>query len=153
MDELIFRKAMEKDVLDIVQLIWADNLRKLDQSRPELDGQQYITLINKISADPNQYLLVVENQANELIGTCHLTLLLYLPFFDKRVLVEYVRVVPSSQGQGVGRRMFEWIESKSKEWDARLIQLTTDCRRIDAQDFYKSIGFKPSHLGMKKILK
>ena len=151
--ELIFRKAKQTDILAIVQLVWDDVLRKSDRETPSFKQDFYLDQFNKITKDENQYLLVVENEKNEIVGTCQLTLIHYLPFLDKRVLVEFVRVKATLKGQGIGRKMFEWIESKSKAWQANMIQLTTDARRADAQAFYQSLGYRPSHLGMKRLLK
>lgn len=38
---------------------------------------------------------------------------------------------------------------RSREAGCGLVQLTTDARREDAQQFYAALGFKPSHIGMK----
>jgi GNAT superfamily N-acetyltransferase len=150
--KLIFRQALKDDVLAIVEMVWKDNLRQLDRPHPSMELDHYHEYFEKISNDENQYLLVVENYSGQIVATCHLTHLYYLPFFDHRLLVEYVRVDETLKGQGVGRQMFEWIESKAREWDVHLIQLTTDARRADAQSFYKALGYKPTHVGMKLLL-
>ena len=150
MTELIFREAISADVLNIISLVWHDKLRQQDKTKPDPDLDAYLETFNKITLDENQFILVVENQHQELVGTCHLTLISYLPFFDKRLLVEYVRVSSAHRAMGIGRKMFDWIDNKAIEWGAKLIQLTTDKRRPDAIHFYEKIGFVPSHIGMKK---
>ena len=45
--------------------------------------------------------------------------------------------------------MFKWAIKRSKDKGAHLVQLTTDKQRPDAIEFYKALGFKDSHIGMK----
>ncbi len=148
-ENLIFRKAGVDDILDVVELVWKDQLRQEDSVRPPKNIDYYFDYFHIINRDVNQYLLVVENEDKNIIATSHLTLLHYLPFLDRRLQVEFVRVDKKYHGQGIGRKMFEWIEEKAKEWEVSRIQLTTDKRRMRAQQFYQSLGYEPSHIGMK----
>jgi len=66
-----------------------------------------------------------------------------------RAQIEAVRIRKDKRGLGYGKRMFEWAISRAKEKNAHLIQLTTDKKRPEAIDFYKQLGFKQSHEGMK----
>jgi len=45
--------------------------------------------------------------------------------------------------------MVGWAIDRSRERGCRLVQLTTDKRRAEAQLFYLSLGFVASHEGMK----
>ncbi len=146
------RKAKVDDIYSIVQLIHDDVLRKLDSSTILLDKKEYQDFFKRIDRDENQFLMVVENEHGDVIGTSHLTLLHYIPFCDRRVMVEFVRVRKDVQGKGIGRMMFEWIKEKAVEWEASRIQLTTDKRRLRAKLFYESLGYQATHEGMKLFL-
>ena len=45
--------------------------------------------------------------------------------------------------------MLEWVISRVKERNAHLLQLTTDKKRPKSIKFYKDLGFKATHEGMK----
>jgi len=144
-----FRRAEATDIKAIVELIWNDGLRQADSVAPDPDQEKYLPAFYAIAADPNQYLVIAENEQGEVVATCQLTVIPYLAFFDKRLQVEYVRVSPAHQGKGVGRELFDWIESYAREQKVSRIQLTTDKRRQDAQAFYKALGYEATHEGMK----
>lgn len=50
---------------------------------------------------------------------------------------------------GVGKKMIQWSIEMAIKRNAHVIQLTTDKLRNESIEFYRSIGFKPSHEGMK----
>jgi GNAT superfamily N-acetyltransferase len=43
----------------------------------------------------------------------------------------------------------EWVIARARERGCKLVQLTTNVARLDAQRFYRRLGFEPSHVGMK----
>jgi GNAT superfamily N-acetyltransferase len=45
--------------------------------------------------------------------------------------------------------MIEWTIGVAREQGCGLVQLTSDKRRHDAVRFYESLGFTPSHEGLK----
>ena len=45
--------------------------------------------------------------------------------------------------------IFKWAIKRSIDKGAHLVQLTTDKQRPDAIEFYKELGFRDSHMGMK----
>ena len=50
------------------------------------------------------------------------------------------------------RALFEHAIALSRETGCGLVQLTTDKARPEAFAFYESLGFTPSHVGMKLTL-
>ena len=52
-------------------------------------------------------------------------------------------------GKGFGKKIFKWAIKRSIDKGAHLVQLTTDKQRPDAIEFYKALGFRDSHMGMK----
>ncbi len=148
--DLIFRKAEEKDLNKIIQML-ADDF--LGNHRENLeDGISYQKAFDEIFADKNNFLAVVEFE-NEVIATIHLTLMRFLTRKAvRRMNIESVRVKTKYTNQGIGRYMMQKAIEFAKENDARIIQLTTDKRRLDVHRFYEKLGFEASHLGMKLYL-
>jgi GNAT superfamily N-acetyltransferase len=105
-----------------------------------------------IDADPRNDLIVADEDG-AVIGTCQLT---FTPSLSRggaeRMTIEAVRVRRDHRGTGVGRAMMVWALDRARERGCRLAQLTTDRRRTDAHRFYESLGFVPSHVGMKRSL-
>jgi GNAT superfamily N-acetyltransferase len=66
-----------------------------------------------------------------------------------RIQIEGVRVALDFRRRGIGRAMFEWAIADARRSGARLVQLTHHQTRGTADSFYRSLGFVPSHVGMK----
>ena len=66
-----------------------------------------------------------------------------------RAQIEAVRIQKKFRGDGFGKKIFKWAINRSRDKGAHLVQLTTDKQRPDAIEFYKALGFKDSHKGMK----
>ena len=145
-----FRKAIIEDVSKIVEMIADDDLGKTRENFKIPLPSEYLDAFNKISADKNQELIVVENENSEIIGTLQLTFIQYLTYRGGiRAQIEAVRIRKDKRGIGLGKTMFKWAISRAKERKAHLLQLTTDKKRPEAVKFYEGLGFKPSHEGMK----
>lgn len=136
MMSILHRKAKITDLPRIIELLLEDELGATRESKSsELDGN-YLKAFHKIDSDPNQYLMVVEN-GNKIIGTCHLTIMPSLTFIGStRMQIEAVRVASKYRGQKVGAWMFEQAMTYAKEKDAYIIQLTTNKKRPKAKHFY-----------------
>jgi N-acetylglutamate synthase-like GNAT family acetyltransferase len=79
MNNLTHRKARIADLPRLIELLLEDELGQTRESKSvELD-ENYIKAFHKIDSDPNQYLMAVEN-GDEIIGTCHLTIMPSLTF-------------------------------------------------------------------------
>jgi GNAT superfamily N-acetyltransferase len=145
-----FRKATRKDTPFIVQLIANDKLGQLREKFENPLPKKYYEAFDKIDADVNQELIVVENDKNEIVGTLQLSFIQYLTYQGGiRAQIEAVRVKENLRGEGIGQKMFEWAIQRAKERNAHLLQLTTDKLRPDAILFYEKLGFTASHEGMK----
>ena len=145
--ELILRKAEEKDLdgLDQVMLVISDKAG---------DRATVKELLQKISGDPQKYLLVAEDKEKGAICGS----LLGVVFEDicdscrPILLVENVAVLESYQGRGVGRQMFQEIERWAKEeWDCHYEILASGLNRTGAHKFYHALGFEEVK-GFKKYL-
>lgn len=145
-----FRKAVREDVPAIVQLLANDKLGQLREDYRDPLPEKYYRAFEQIERDPNQELIVTENNAEEIIGTLQMSFIQYLTYRGGiRAQIEAVRVREDLRGEGIGQKLFEWAIQRAKERKAHLLQLTTDKSRPEALRFYEKLGFKASHEGMK----
>ncbi len=145
-----FRKATKEDVSKIVEMIADDDLGKTRENFKTPLPDEYLDAFDKINADKNQELIVVENESSEIIGTLQLTFIQYLTYRGGiRAQIEAVRIRKDKRGIGLGKIMFKWAINRAKERKAHLLQLTSDKKRPQAIKFYEDLGFKLSHEGMK----
>ncbi len=153
MNNLTHRKARIADLPRLVELLLEDELGSTRESKSSELDKNYIKAFHKIDSDPNQYLMVIEN-GDEIIGTCHLTLMPSLTFIGSiRMQIEAVRVTGKYRGRKIGSWMFDQAISYAKAMDVSIIQLTTNKKRPQAKHFYEKLGFEPSHEGMKLYLR
>lgn len=151
-DNLNFRPATIADLPQIVEMLADDFLGKQRERFESPLPESYLRAFEEIERDPNNELIAVE-QNGEIIGTLQLTFIPSISFQGgKRAQIESVRVAASARGQGIGKKMFEWAIERAREKNCRMIQLSTNNDRADAQRFYENLGFKASHVGMKLYL-
>ena len=147
---MIFRKATKNDVLAIVEMISDDELGKTRENFKIPLPNEYYKAFEIIDGDEHQELIVVENNKGEVIGALQLTYIQYLTYCGGiRAQIEAVRIRKDQRGTGLGTKMFKWAIDKAKAKKAHVLQLTTDKKRPQAITFYKNLGFKDSHEGMK----
>ncbi len=147
---MIFRKARAEDVPHIIKMIADDKLGKLREDYREPLPEFYFTAFDKINANPDVELIVVENEQQEIVGTLHLTFMQFLTYKGgMRAQIEAVRIRKDQRGKGLGKTMFEWAIERAKSRGAHLLQLTSDKQRSESIEFYKALGFKNSHEGFK----
>ncbi len=145
-----FRKATRNDVSSIVKMIANDALGKLRENYQDPLPTVYYDAFAVIDKDPNQELIVVEDESAKIIGTLQLSYIQYLTYQGGiRAQIEAVRIREDLRGKGIGKLMFEWAIERAKQKKAHVLQLTTDKKRPEAIHFYEKLGFKASHEGMK----
>ena len=151
---MIFRKAEEKDISAIVEMLANDELGSTRENFTTPLPKEYHDAFQNIRSDKNQELIVIENDNKEIIGTMQLSFIQYLTYQGGiRAQIEAVRIREDQRGSGLGTKMFKWAISRAKAQNAHVLQLTTDKKRPDALNFYKNLGFVPSHEGMKMHFK
>lgn len=152
-ENLTFRPALPADLPSIVEMLADDPLGATRERFESPLPVGYRTAFEAIESDPNNELIVAV-RAGGVVGVLQLTFIPYLTYQGSwRALVEGVRVASSARSGGIGRAMVEWAIERSKDRGCALIQLTTDKSRPDAFRFYESLGFVPSHHGMKLRLR
>lgn len=146
------RQATIADLRAIVTLLLEDELGQTRERLEEELDPQYVEAFHKIHADPNQYLMVVELDA-EIVGTCHLTIMPSLTFIGRtRMQIEAVRTSEKHRGKGIGKYMMEAAFDYARSKGASIVQLTTNKKRPRAKQFYERLGFEASHEGMKRMI-
>lgn len=150
MNDVIFREAVRADLPAVLALL-ADDVLGKSRDFTEVDAA-YEKAFADIAADPRNQLIVADVEG-EVLGCMQLT---YIPGLGRhgaeRQLIEAVRVRSDLRGRGLGRQMMTWAVDQAKQRGCALVQLTTDKSRHDAHRFYVSLGFTPSHEGMKLAL-
>jgi len=146
---LSYRLADESDIKKIVEMLFDDPLGVAREIKGIIVFDTYTRAFNRIKADPNQELTVVELDG-KVVGTYQLTYIQYLTHQGGlRAQIEAVRVASEWRGKGIGRQMFAYASEQAKSKGCYIMQLTTDKRRPEALKFYESIGYVATHEGMK----
>jgi GNAT superfamily N-acetyltransferase len=144
------RQAQENDLEQIIGLLANDKLGQLRETFSNPLPVEYYKAFKTIECDPNQHLVVLENELKEVIGTLQLSIIQYLTYQGgKRAQIEAVRIRQDNRGKGLGKALFEWAINQARQEGAHLVQLTTDKKRPKALAFYEQLGFIASHEGMK----
>jgi len=147
MGDLEIRPAASEDVASIVAMLADDPLGARRESPDDL--APYLTALDRLSADPNQHLVVAVREGR-VVGTLQLTI---IPGLSRRgstrSIIEGVRVHADERGSGLGTRLIEWAIEESRRHNCQLVQLTSDVTRTDAHRFYERLGFEASHVGFK----
>jgi ribosomal protein S18 acetylase RimI-like enzyme len=143
------RPATITDLPDIVRMLADDFLGSTRERYEDPLPESYLKAFREIEADPNNMLVVAE-RGGEVIGMLQLTFTPSISFQGgKRATVESVRVDKKYRGRRIGRELMLWSIERAKEEGCISMQLTTNAEREDAHRFYRDLGFKGSHLGMK----
>lgn len=146
------RKAIIADLSQIINLLLEDELGKDRETQSTSLDQRYIDAFNLINQDPNQYVMVAQKD-NQIIATCHLTLMPSLTFIGStRMQIEAVRVSEKLRSMKIGEWMINQAIEYAKSKNVKIIQLTTNTQRPRAKTFYEKLGFKATHVGMKLYL-
>jgi len=146
---LAIRDATLQDIPAVVALLADDDKGRVREAVGGPLHPGYIEAFAAIAADPNQHLLVAE-QEGMIVGTFMLSFLPGLSFRGAwRGQIEAVRVASHLRGQGLGRAMIEWAVERCRERGCRMVQLMSHRDRDRAHSFYEGLGFEPTHIGMK----
>ena len=146
------REARRSHLGAIVALLAEDELGSGRESTAGELPDSYVKAFQEIAADPNNELIVACSR-DEIVGIFQLTFIPNLTFQGgRRAQIEGVRVKDTARGRGIGRTMMEWAIGRARENGCHLLQLTSNKQRADAIRFYRSLGFEPSHEGMKLYL-
>ena len=144
-----FRPATAADLPTLVGML-ADDALGAQREDPSLPlNARYTAAFDAISRDPNNELVVVEEEG-AILGMLQLT---FLPNLSRmgswRCMIEGVRIHRDHRGRGLGEQFFAWAIERARERNCLLVQLTSDKQRPDALRFYERLGFEATHEGFK----
>jgi ribosomal protein S18 acetylase RimI-like enzyme len=146
----MLREARREDVPLIVAMLADDHLGK---AREQLtDMTPYLRALEAIQADPHNWQYVWDDNG-EVLGCLQLTI---IPGLSQQgswhAQIEGVRTLGSRRGSGIGKKMMAAIMDIARNKGCKSMQLLTNKSRVDAQRFYRGLGFEHSHEGMKAKL-
>ncbi len=148
----IFRRATVDDLPVIVDMLLDDDLGLERENLTDGLGS-YQSAFFEIEPDPNNQIWVAI-QRNRVVGVLQLTFIRCLTFQGgRRSQIEGVRTHREFRGIGIGRALIEYAIQLSRDSGCHLIQLTSNQKRTRAIDFYKKLGFSPTHVGFKMEIK
>ncbi len=142
------RRARRDDVAAIVAMLADDPLGSGRERIEEPLPSSYFRAFEAVEKDPNIQLVVAE-KGGIVVGCLQLCILPGLSSQgSSRALIEDVRVASHCRSRGIGEQLVQWAVAQARARGCRLVELLTHNSRIDAQRFYKRLGFAPSHVGM-----
>lgn len=148
--EIEIRTANRGDLEAIVHMLVHDSIATPPEEPGPTAGQ--IEAFDAIAAHPDNE-IVVAALGDEVVGTLQLTLIPGLSFQGAwRAQVEGVRVRHDMRNRRIGTCLMEWVIGRARERGCRLVQLSSNQKRLDARRFYERLGFHASHVGMKLYL-
>ncbi|MEA2884409.1 MAG: hypothetical protein QOH32_3665 [Bradyrhizobium sp.] len=146
---ITIRPARRGDVAAIVAMLADDALGRGRERIEDPLPACYFQAFDRVAGDPNLALVVAENEAGEVVGCLQLCILPGLSSQGaSRALIEDVRVASHCRSRGIGEQLVRWALAEAQAKGCRLVELLTHHTRVDAQRFYKRLGFADSHVGM-----
>jgi ribosomal protein S18 acetylase RimI-like enzyme len=143
------RPARRSDVAAIVAMLADDALGRGRERIEDPLPSSYFQAFERVARDPNLALVVAEGEGGEVVGCLQLCI---LPGVSSqgasRALIEDVRVASHCRGRGIGEQLVQWALAEAQARGCKLVELLTHNTRVDAQRFYKRLGFAASHVGM-----
>jgi ribosomal protein S18 acetylase RimI-like enzyme len=143
------RPARSNDVAAIVAMLADDALGRGRERLEDPLPPSYFQALERVQRDPNIQLVVAEGGGGEVVGCLQLCILPGLSSQGaSRALIEDVRVASQCRSRGIGEQLVQWAVAEARGKGCKLVELLTHNTRIDAQRFYKRLGFQASHVGM-----
>ncbi|WP_426611424.1 GNAT family N-acetyltransferase [Bradyrhizobium sp. McL0616] len=142
------RPARREDVAAIVAMLADDHLGRARERVEDPLPAVYYAAFERVERDQNLTLVVAESEGR-VVGCLQLAV---LPGISSqggiRGLLEDVRVAADCRSRGIGEQLVQWAMTEAKARGCNLVELLTHQSRVDAQRFYKRLGFSLSHAGM-----
>lgn len=142
------RPARREDVAAIVAMLADDHLGRGRERVENPLPAAYYAAFERVERDPNLTLVVAESEGR-VVGCLQLAVLAGISSQGGvRGLLEDVRVAADCRSRGIGEQLVQWAIAEAKARGCNLVELLTHSSRVDAQRFYKRLGFAASHVGM-----
>jgi ribosomal protein S18 acetylase RimI-like enzyme len=148
MSTVSIRRARRDDVPAIVAMLADDHLGRARERVEDPLPATYYDAFARVERDPNLTLVVAESEGR-VVGCLQLAVLAGISSQGGiRGLLEDVRVAADCRSRGIGEQLVQWAIAEAKARGCNLVELLTHQTRVDAQRFYKRLGFTASHVGM-----
>lgn len=145
----LIRNATEADLPRIVELL---QQLSLDAPREDLGPplpSSYVEAFRQIDADPNQHLLVLEEDGR-IVGSVSVIVSPNLSHIGTPwAEIENMIVDSDERGNGYGKALVQKAVSIARAAGCYKLTLTSNNQRSDAHRFYEGAGFKQSHRGFR----
>jgi ribosomal protein S18 acetylase RimI-like enzyme len=146
--QITVRAARRDDVAAIVAMLADDTLGRGRERIEHPLPSSYFQAFDRVEGDPNLALVVAEAEG-QVVGCLQLCILPGLSSQGaSRALIEDVRVASHRRSRGIGEQLVQWAVAEAQSRGCKLVELLTHNSRVDAQRFYKRLGFAASHVGM-----
>ena len=143
------RRARRDDVGVIVGMLADDPLGSARERLEDPLPPCYFRAFEALEQASNIQLVVAVDEDGVVIGCLQLCILPGLSSQGaSRGLIEDVRVATHCRSRGIGEQLVQWAVVEARAKGCKLVELFTHNTRVDAQRFYKRLGFQPSHVGM-----
>ena len=143
------RRARRDDIEIIVRMLADDPLGGARELLADPLPASYFRAFDALEQASNIQLVVAEDGDGAVVGCLQLCILPGLSSQGaSRALIEDVRVASHCRSRGIGEQLVQWAVAEARGGGCRLVELLTHNTRVDAQRFYKRLGFLPSHVGM-----
>jgi predicted N-acetyltransferase YhbS len=151
--EVLIRPAERSDIAAIVALFADDAVGGHGDTTDESARPRYEAAFGRIAASPNE-MLYVADWKGEVVGTFQTTLVTTMSGQGSSSLtVSAVQTRADLRGHRIGEQMMRFAIEEARAKGARLVQLMSNGKRIDAHRFYERLGFVKSHAGFKMKLR
>jgi predicted N-acetyltransferase YhbS len=151
--EVLVRPAERSDIAAIVALFADDAVGGHGDTTDASARPRYEAAFGRIAASPNDMLYVAEWKG-EVVGTFQTTLVTTMSGQGTSSLtVSAVQTRADLRGHRIGEQMMRFAIEEARAKGARLVQLMSNGKRIDAHRFYEGLGFVKSHAGFKMKLR
>jgi ribosomal protein S18 acetylase RimI-like enzyme len=146
---VLIRPARRDDVGAIVAMLADDPLGSARERLEDPLPPDYFRAFEALEQDRNIQLMVAQEDDGAVIGCLQLCILPGLSSQGaSRALIKDVRVAAHCRSRGIGEQMVQWAIAEARARGCKLVELLTHHTRVDAQRFYKRLGFQSSHVGM-----
>ncbi len=146
---ITIRRARRDDVGIIVGMLADDPLGSARERLEDPLPPSYFAAFDALESASHIRLMVAEEGDGTVVGCLQLCILPGLSSQGaSRGLIEDVRVAAHCRNRGIGERLVQWAVAEARAGGCKLVELFTHHTRVDAQRFYKRLGFQPSHVGM-----
>lgn len=146
----IVRPATRNDIpriLELYQELVISHSRIEDSRQPS--RADYERILDSINTTPGYRLLVAE-ETGEIAGLMEFLIMPNLSHNGSPwALIEGLVVSRKKRRQGLGKMLIEYAVRQCREAGCYKIELSSDKRRVEAHEFYRSLGFKEAALGFR----